>query len=130
LFDHHGQGERTRLFLCPGDHKITEWAHQLPTLRQNTLFSTSALEVRYSHKGLVTHLCWYQDIRVQKAHTNIKQRFTTRSVKLFALELQYRTNVSMCNKISFLNHPQEIAVTAQEKGKGFGKERDQNMSVV
>ena len=58
-------------------------------------------------------------------HTNIKQRFTTRSDKLIALELQYRTKESMCNTISFQDRSQEIAGTIQEKGKVPGEEQDQ-----
>ena len=51
LFNHHGQGEQTWFFLCLGNHYITEWVHQIPTLCQHVLFPTSALEGRYSHNG-------------------------------------------------------------------------------
>ena len=46
------------------------------------------------------------DTRVQMAHINIEQCFMTRSDKLVALELQYRTKASMCNTISFQDLPQ------------------------
>ena len=62
------------------------------------------------------------DTRVQMAHINIKQRFTTRSEKLVALELQYRTKASMCNTISFQDRPQERARTTKEKNKVSGEE--------
>ena len=75
----------------------------------------------YSHKGWVTPLCWYQDIRVQTTHASIKQRFTARSGKLVTLELQYRTTVSMCNAISFQDRPHGVVVTIQEKGKVPGE---------
>ena len=86
-------------------------------------FQHWSLEGGYSHKGWVTPLRWHQDTRVQTAHTNTKQRLTTRSDKLVALELQYRTKVSMCNAISFQDRPQELAGTTREKGKIPGEER-------
>ena len=90
LFDHTVQRERTRLFLYPGDSTITEWVHKLPMVeRQNTLFSTAALEGGYSNKRLVTSLYWQQDIRVQTVHTNIKQWFTTQSDKRVAPPLSF-----------------------------------------
>ena len=54
-------------------------------------------------------------------HTNIKQRFTTRSDNLVALELQYRTKASMCNVISSQDQPQELAVKTKEKGNVPGE---------
>ena len=52
LFNCHGQGEWTQLFLCPGDSNITEWVHQHPMFEgQNALFPTAALEGGYCHKG-------------------------------------------------------------------------------
>ena len=117
LFDQHEQGERTRLFLCPWDYKITKWVHQLPTFGQSALISIICLEGGYSHTGWVTPLCWHQDIRVQMAQTNIKQYSTTSSDKLIALELQYKIKASMCNVMSFQDWPQELDVTIEEKGK-------------
>ena len=58
------------------------------------------------------------------AHTNIKQRFVTRSDKRVALELKYRTKAIMRNAISFQDQPHELAGTKQEKGKVPGEERD------
>ena len=86
-------------------------------------FQHEFLEGGYSHKGWVTPLRWHQDTRVQTAHTNTKQRLTTRSDKLVALELQYRTKASMCNAISFQDRPKELARTTREKGKISGEER-------
>ena len=54
----------------------------------------------------------------------------TRSDKLVALELQYRTKASMCIAISFQDRTQEISQTTQEKGKVPGEEQNQNKSSV
>ena len=59
-----------QLSLCPTDHTISEWKHQLSKLRSNALFPT-VLEGEYSPKGSVTPLRWNQETRVQ-----ISQRMT------------------------------------------------------
>ena len=81
---------RRVLVLCPGDYTIIEWVYHCTTIGQNALVFI-ILEGGYSHKGWVPPLCWHQNTRVQTAHTNIKQRFTTCSDELVALELQYGT---------------------------------------
>jgi hypothetical protein len=108
--DHHGQGERTRLFLCPGDSNSTEWVHKFPTFaRPNVLFPTSALEGGYSHNGWVTPLRWHQDTRVQMAQQNEQQKARRVAKALWSgntnipngLELQYKTKSSMSSALTF-----------------------------
>ena len=108
LFNHHGQWERTRLFLYLENYNTPSGYINFTCLKVKMRYFQHLMEGDYSHKGWVTSLHWKQHSRVWMTKKQAKNTrpankalWSGNSTIPNNLELQYKTKLFTSSTLTF-----------------------------